>query len=339
MAPASEPSAPLSGPESKPRRHHFVPKFLLAGFTLSGRSSDQLWEYDLVTKRGRKRPPASVGAAANQYAVNVPGESPHVIEEHLGRVERQAASVIRSIITTRSCPTGNDFVVLVYFLGLMYGRSPMISGLIASHYEGVAEMLVQQAALSRNHYQAAMRVYPDGAIRPTYETIQKWAQEENPFSLPAEHVSAIAAQSAVYGMSDDSLQRIAARNWSVLVADEQANDFICCDCPMSIWWVHEAAKQQFRQRGWPPPLHSVSTETLLPIHRRVALLGHFDEAPEVIVASQRQVMVANTRTAYYAQRYLYGSTASIDFWSNETGFVRADEPLAAVGAIEEIDTT
>lgn len=320
-------------PDSRPRRHHFVPRFLLAGFTPSGRSSDQLWEFDAVSNKARKRPPATAGATVDHYAVNIPGENPHTIEEYLGRVEMRAAPVVRSIVSTRRLPTGDDFIVLVYFLGLMYGRSPMISSLITRHREDVAAMSVRQAAISPRHYEAGMRIYPEGAAKPTYEIIQKWAKEENPFVLPQESVSAIAAQSAVYGMSEDSLNRIAARKWSLLVADEQASDFICCDCPMSIWWVHEAAQERFRQRGWPPALGYSSTETLLPIHRRVALLGHFDEAPELIVASQRKLMIANTRTAFHAQRYLYASTSSIDFWRNRED--RADESLAAEVAIRD----
>jgi Protein of unknown function (DUF4238) len=70
-----------------PRRHHYVPKFLLAGFTLSGSPDDGLWAHSVTEPRDPHRAtPSAAGFERDFYRVGA-GDDPAAVERLLGDFE------------------------------------------------------------------------------------------------------------------------------------------------------------------------------------------------------------------------------------------------------------
>ena len=149
------------------RRHHYVPAFLLGGFTPTGRQSDALWVFDNECAAPESRTPRAVAFERDYYTVDVPGQPPDFIENYFSRVETTAARIIREMLANRAMPTGDDYSDFMLFLALMRGRSPSFREALKQFYEDRMHDRVKIAASSREAYEAAFRDYPqDKRSRP-----------------------------------------------------------------------------------------------------------------------------------------------------------------------------
>src|SRR5947209_1504079 len=107
------------------RRHHFVPKFVLAGFTASGKRSGKLWVSDLETGRQAQWTPKAVGYQEGFHTLESESVPPDYLEtEVLAKIEDRVAPTIRGILEKREIPSGRAYAELIYFLALQMVRTP-----------------------------------------------------------------------------------------------------------------------------------------------------------------------------------------------------------------------
>ena len=280
------------------RRHHYVPCFLLAGFTPSGRRSDKLWSFDRERNEPKDRTPKAVAFEHGYYAVEVPGRPADLIESYFSRVETVAAPIIRDMIANRVMPTGTDYADLMYFLGLTNGRSPAFRDALVRFKEERADLRIRIAASSRENYEMALRGYPADRWKPSFETLQKVAAQEKIIKIA--NPSVLHAQAAMFGLDDGTRALLRERQWSLLFARDDGIQFVCSDIPISIL----DSKAPF-ETFIPPGLIHTGTDFILPIHRRVALLGRFEGRSEVYDVGDEVVAAINTRTVRSARRYIF----------------------------------
>src|SRR5688500_13218841 len=85
-----------------PRRHHFLPRFYLAGFTISGKEDGELHVRDRQNGRRWKATPVSFAYERDFYRVDdVPDIAPDAVEGLLARVEADLAPVLSDIAKHR----------------------------------------------------------------------------------------------------------------------------------------------------------------------------------------------------------------------------------------------
>lgn len=289
-----------SSPESSANvawRHHYVPRFLLAGFTPSGTQSDQLWSFDREHSRPVRRPPRSVAFERDYYSVEVPGQPADLIESFFSLVESIAAPIIRDMIANRVMPTGTDYADLMYFLGLMNGRSPAFRDLLVGFPEELAHDVVKLLASSRENYEIGTRGFPPDK-KPPFEKIQKWAKEEK--FVEVANPSVLHVQGAMFGLDGGVVDLLGNRKWSILFAEEGGVQFICSDNPISI----RSSRAPF-EHFIPPGVAYLETDFILPIHRTVALLGCFEGRSDVHDVGDEVVASINTRTMRSARRFIF----------------------------------
>jgi hypothetical protein len=304
---SSEP-APLPISEAEPeegsdavhvaKRHHYVQRFLLAGFTPSGRKSDKLWCFDRERTKPEHRTTKAVAYEEDYYAVAVPGQPKDLIETYFSRVETVAAPIIQDMIANRVMPVGTDYANLMYFLGLMNGRSPAFRDALVGYQEDSWHNRVKILASSRENYEAGLRGYPADKRKPTFETIQKLAAEDK--FVEVANPSAMHAQGAMLGLDNENLKLLGSRNWTLLFAPDGGVHFVCSDNPISI----RDSGAPF-ERFVPPGIVYAGTDFVLPIHRSVALLGRFEGTSEVHDVGDEVVAAINRRTMMSARRYVF----------------------------------
>ena len=279
-------------------RHHYVSCFLLAGFTPSGKQSDQLWSFDRERNRPERRTPKAVAFERDYYAVEVPGQPADLIESFFSRVETLGARIIRDMIANRVVPTGTDYADLMYFLGLMNGRSPAFRDALVRFKEERADLRIRIAASSRENYEAALRGFPADKRKPSFESLQKVAAQEKIVTIA--NPSALHVQGAMFGLNSGVLDLLGNRKWSLLFAEEGGVQFVCSDNPISI----RSSRAPF-EHFVPPGIAYSGTDFILPIHRRAALLGRFEGRADVYDVGDEVVAAINMRTMSSARRYIF----------------------------------
>jgi Protein of unknown function (DUF4238) len=279
-------------------RRHYVPCFILAGFTPSGSQSDKLLSFDRERTRPEHRTPKAVAFEYGYYAVEAPGEPADRVEKYFSLVETIAAPIIRDIIANRVMPTGTDYADLMYFLGLTNGRSPSFRDALVRFNEERADLWIRIAASSRENYEAALRGFPADKRKPSFETLRKVAAQEKIIAIA--NPSVLHVQGAMLGLDYGTINLLGNRKWSLLFAEEGSVQFICSDNPISI-----RSSQAPFEHFVPPGIAYLGTDFILPIHCRVALLGRFEGRAEVFDVGAEVVAAINLRTMSSARRYVF----------------------------------
>src|SRR5713101_5909823 len=106
------------------KRSHYLSRFYLAGFTISGAPDDEI--HVLNQERGKSWPsnPANSAIEKYFYAVDLPGEDPDVMEKILAMLEGEFSEVLRWVVANQRLPEGADFDWFLNFVGLMGARTP-----------------------------------------------------------------------------------------------------------------------------------------------------------------------------------------------------------------------
>ncbi len=103
---------------SKKIKHHYVPHFLLAGFTDLGTKKGTLCCFDKDKIKQFQERPSNVAFEKNLYTVNIEGIEELVETDLFSSLEVEAARIIREIIETHQMPKKghDDYDVLMEFL-------------------------------------------------------------------------------------------------------------------------------------------------------------------------------------------------------------------------------
>jgi hypothetical protein len=86
-----------ASPQKEPRRHHYVPRFWLAGFTDTGEKDGTLWVTDLPRKKQWQAKPGSTGFINDFYRISEEDLDPVIVEKALAEMEGDVAPILRAI--------------------------------------------------------------------------------------------------------------------------------------------------------------------------------------------------------------------------------------------------
>jgi hypothetical protein len=102
-------------PANEPRRHHYVPRCWLAGFTETGENDDRLWVTDL--SRGHQWPstPDGAGHIRDFYRLEDENASdPVMAETALSRIETEVGPILRAVNRERRSPGVEELDAILY---------------------------------------------------------------------------------------------------------------------------------------------------------------------------------------------------------------------------------
>ncbi len=75
----------MSDKESEPRRHHYVPRCWLAGFTETGEKDGKLWVTDIVRRKQWESSPGGAGFIRDFYRLSDDEVDPVMVEKRFHR--------------------------------------------------------------------------------------------------------------------------------------------------------------------------------------------------------------------------------------------------------------
>jgi hypothetical protein len=120
-----------------PKRHHYLPEFYLAGFTIDGQRSTSFTVFDRDRAQFRFQTPKNTAVTGYYYAVEdeTTGEKSMHVEELLAEVETETEPVIKKL-EARETPTDEEKECLALFCALLHTRVPQFDRAIQEMMDG-----------------------------------------------------------------------------------------------------------------------------------------------------------------------------------------------------------
>jgi hypothetical protein len=285
-----------------PRRHHFLPRFYLAGFTLSGDRDGELWALSVKDARQWKGKPGTLGHEKDFYRIDeVEGATSEAVEELFSRVESDMAPALRTVVERRALPDRGtrDFDLLINFVALMATRVPRLrsalSEFVGSIAKHIAELTVASPHAFRSAVESARKAGADIPEKPDYEAMREFIEGEH-YRVEVDRSWLV---SQIFQSIDILLPLLGSRQWSLLIIDDTDCDFVTSDNPVAVSWSEPQPPSFFG-----PAFGLRRTDVTFPLSRGLAMLGRFEGRPMVLRADHRIVATVNYRTSSNGERLI-----------------------------------
>ena len=123
--------------EPEPRRHHYVPRCWLAGFTEAGEKDGKLWVTDLQRQRQWPSSPNNAGHIRDFYRLSDEQLDPVIVEKSFSQIEDVVAPILRSLDREQRAPDGEEFSTLLPFIALQWARVPSFRPMVFNVLDSV----------------------------------------------------------------------------------------------------------------------------------------------------------------------------------------------------------
>lgn len=281
------------------RRHHYVPKFYLAGFTPSATPEDYLWIFDKKTRKSWKSKPQNVAFERDFFRADLPGFSPNIFENALSDFENKASGILKDLIKTASMPAGESFIILMNLIALMATRIPGFRDAISEPLSEMGKFVLKMLVSSPDKYKAQVRKMKRGGIKALenvpYSRVKKFVEsDEYKISVSRERLTGFQFECAGF-----IVPLLLKRNWTLAVIDNQKWSFITSDRPVVLMWAKKMP--EFWSAGFGVP----DTELIFPLSKRLALLGRFEGFSQIVRVTLSQVSAINSAIWLFSERYYY----------------------------------
>ncbi len=140
----------------EPRRHHYVAKMYLAGFTNTGTKSGKLWVADSNRGYHKKSLPDGIAHSRDFYRVDIPDVDPFIIERELGNIEGDVAAVLKNVIANKCLPENKDLSLLLNFVALQMTKTPAMRETLAKPMIAVLERVMDLMLQSPDRFYSSV---------------------------------------------------------------------------------------------------------------------------------------------------------------------------------------
>ena len=288
--------------QNQPVKHHYVPRFYLAGFTLASNDKSRLFVFN--TEYGKTWPstPKKSAFQNHYYSIDTKDKSdPTVIEKTLGTIEGRCSVAIRNILQSKSLADNESLQLAVNFVALMNVRVPAVRDSLKNFWQIIAENIASHRIQSLQTKNNISNEANDGLNEKNLDPINSGKitveiEEDQNWQI-----------STMLQSGAQIVPALMERNWGLWIAADDAPDFVCSDRPVSVNWVDGEGKIL------PPGLAYKNTIVMMPLNRRVTLVGTHEELQQSTILDRHDVSVVNAATI----------SGAIEIYSAERDFVYA----------------
>jgi hypothetical protein len=293
----------------EPRRHHYVPRCWLAGFTDTGEKDGRLWVTDLFRRRQFQTVTGNAGVITDFYRLDE-APDPVVVERFFSTLEGLAAPVLKALNTERRPPKDDELDLLLQFIAYQWVRVPSFRPLVL----GIADRITRERMAEEMRTPETWRTCLIRAgIAPEepgadYESMKAF-WESGEYNITAE--TAWYLQRAFLGV-DRILEGLRKRYWGT--AYSPAGRLIASDNPV----VLDGEANQMIGFG--------NAEVIIyPVSRHILLAGTLApvKAPPM---TYRYFAAMNTMMMLRADAQVYSNVADFP-WADENRNVHTDWQL------------
>ena len=296
------------------RKHHFIPEFLLAGFTRTGFKETPLHVFDKKELRQLKQLPKNIATSKGFYTIDTTLKSrirPDEFERLIGQFENEVAPIIREICNTEKLPRGKEFTLLLHFFALLAARTPTKKALLIRPKEEIINRYFKIILSSEDMWKAALA---------------KTGQQQGYLKYNVMKKNFLGVKMTQHGYinrmleeAQDYVTLFSKRVWALGVTDDQSNEFVCSDYPLLLLPVG---------CGFGTPGSLVA----FPVNRRMILMGLLTDGIKgednwwSNKMTGEVVAFFNYWIISYAERFIYSSSEDI-IWMRPDGKIGKTKDL------------
>jgi hypothetical protein len=238
---------------STPRKHHYVPKFYLKGFTKEATVDGKLWVIDLEKRKVWQSSPINSAVEVDFYAGDLgPDVDPMWLEKALGeQVEPLMAQVLEFILDTRSIPPcGQAYDIFLNLLATSLVRGQTMRMTNSKVFDLELKRLIREKGQS-------------GPI----QCPSVFQEHTDSFQFDFDRITHLKA---MLRQTQAALELMSLRDWTVRVVAEDVPDLICSESPVGLVPLAEQVPDV-----WLDP----NALVVMPLNRRVVVIGMLTECP------------------------------------------------------------
>jgi hypothetical protein len=142
--------------QKEPRRHHYVPRCWLSGFTDSGDKDGKLWVTDLKRKNQWGASPGSAGFKRDFYRLTDESIDPLFAESMLSKIEGEIAPILRVVDQEMRSPDPDELGALLYFIAVQWTRVPAFRPFVLNLLDGRTREKIGEALKTPEAWRGAL---------------------------------------------------------------------------------------------------------------------------------------------------------------------------------------
>ncbi len=280
--------------------HHFVSQVYLRGFAEGEGRQAQIFVVDRVEQRSFTTGVRNVGARRHFNLIETDAFDPNALEEAYGEFEGQVATSLRRMKENQSFDCEEDRLVVLNLMALFAVRNPRlrdhIGRFIGDTYQNMAQLMTSTPerweAIQRQMREQGLEVAGGESI--TCEEMRDLVRsDELEFGPHQNHLIALELNN-----HDAVLNTLAERNWMLLIAGEDAGDFVTSDHPVVLMGAPGTGLQSV---GY----GMTQTAVLFPVSRKLFLNGTFEGQDGIHRLGREEVALLNSSVIFGAERQVY----------------------------------
>lgn len=298
---------------STERRHHYVPRFLLSGFTEERTNKGRLWVFDTNSLRSWPSNPIDAGHIRDFYRIDVADADPLAVERTFSKIEDYAAPVVRALLAraegglndgTTGFSVGKDELnATMNLVALQILRVPAQRDKLDRFNTDIVRLVIEATISSDKTFDAAKKTY-QAFDTFSVQDVRDRIDDPN-FSVSLVPTSHIKVQLANL---PDVAAMLAQRQWGVITRSDPEYNFVCSDNPVSIISSGDIPL-------WGTGLATPGSIVFMPLSSRNGLWGTLPDTGTIVPpvfgitrASNNLVCALNSETGSRARRYVYAGS-------------------------------
>ncbi|MEP7172520.1 MAG: DUF4238 domain-containing protein [Aestuariivirga sp.] len=292
------------------RRHHFIPRCYLKGFTVERKKQRQITVFDGVEKKTFLTSIENVAVERDFNRFEADGVAPDAFENKMAEMESEIATALGSIIEKRSIAGEEDRILLMNFICLLALRNPRFRETMRDFQERVSKRMISMSLRTPEIWNAQTErgkkagfIDPDSSL--SYEEAKEFvARNEYSIEVPTERHIQMELKAF-----DKALPTFFGRKWSLLRASSSSAGFITSDHPVILAFVDP----KMGGGVYSPGFGLSGTEVTFPISSHLAVAGTFETKAGVYDVDENFVAAVNGGQVIYSERQIYARDSNFHY--------------------------
>jgi hypothetical protein len=250
----------------------------------------------------------NVGYRPKYYSVDIDGESPDFVEDELGKIEGVSKPIIRKIEKDRKMVVGDDYITLMYYLGILAARVPNTRDRFNDQMDNLGKMVLK-VSLQGKTPEDIMRIMADkgSPLESIDDAIaMKELASRDAFRMSVDNTYQV---DVVFQMATVIADQLIRRKWTVLYrTDNQDAYFVCGDAPVMLMW-----QDRTYVGVYPPGFGLNGTEVDIPLTRNIVIIGRLEgfSGGESIRARSTQIRMMNGLSISHSSRFIFSYSKDV----------------------------
>jgi hypothetical protein len=294
---------------SNARHHHYLSQCYLKGFTQGNAKKSKLAVIDLEAKKMFETIPRNVGGIRDFNRVEIEGVDPNIIEKMQSDFEGQVATALKQLQRDIDFSDGVKNLVL-NFIAMLTIRTPEMREHLAKPQIESAKRMMAMSLESEERWQAQIDKIKNETGKDlsdgfTYDQMKKFVEgQEYKLEIKQEHQIHIE----LMGM-ERILELLHFRNWKLIIAKEDAGEFITTDNPVCLSWQYPEKVPSYMSPGF----GLKNTMVYFPLTKKLALLGEFDREDGISEANKQLVAMLNSKIIANSYKRIFASKCNFNY--------------------------